>query len=131
MRNIIANAISINMIAGQIPMADNYGYAGFGLSVKEVRPEDIPKDCVSVIGHADTAKVVSTMLGFDIPANRVSYTVEDGDVLFVAQYSGPRLPEGATSLPEGGTIRFFRVMEIDPVADTYGCVGERRFGVGK
>ena len=131
MRNILSNALSINMIAHMIPMADNYNYFGCGLSVKEVRPEDVPRDCVSVIGHTDTAAVVSTLLGFEVPANRVSYAVEDGDVLFVAQYTGPRLPEGATQLPEGGNIRFFRVMEIDPVADTYGCVGEMRFGAGK
>lgn len=131
MRNIISNAISINMFGDQIPMAGRSGYVGFGISIAEVRPEDVPDDCVSVIGHMETAAVVSSVLGFEVPANRTSYSVEDGDVLYVAQYIGPRLPEGAIALPEGANIRFYRVMEVDPMVDVHGCVGERRFYVGK
>jgi len=131
MRNVLANALSLNMFNRMVPMDNDYGYAGFGISVKEVRPEDVPRDCVSIIGHTDTAAVVSSMLGFNVPANRIAHTIENGDVLFVAQYTGPRLPEGASRLPEGGIIRFYRVMEVDPIPDNNGCIGERRFFVGE
>lgn len=61
---------------------------------------------ISAIGHADIAAVVSGMLGIDVPMNRVNLALKTGDVLVVAQYVGPRLPEGATTLPEGAKIVF-------------------------
>lgn len=36
---------------------------------------------------------------------RPTVSVSHGDVLLVAQYRGPHLPAGATSLPEGGNDR--------------------------
>jgi len=60
----------------------------------------------SAIGHADTAAVVGNILDLPVQANRVSVKLEQGDNLIVAQYSGPRLPEGSTSLPEGASIKF-------------------------
>lgn len=64
---------------------------------------------VSVIGHADTANVVSNILKRDVPANRTSVRLEKGDVLYVAQVTGGRLPEGATTLPEGFSLAFLKV----------------------
>lgn len=61
----------------------------------------------SAIGHADTACVVGSLLGIDLSANRVDIKVAPGDRLLVAQYTGPRLPEGATALPEGAKIEFW------------------------
>lgn len=66
-------------------------------------------DFVSVIGHADTANVVSNILKRDVPANRTSVRLEKGDVLYVAQVTGGRLPEGATTLPEGFSLAFLKV----------------------
>ena len=83
---------------------------------------------VSTIGHADTASVVSNTLGLDIPANRASVTLSYDDIIIVAQYSGPRLPEGATTLPEGATIKWWTVRkrtlrdverELEHVLDSY------------
>jgi hypothetical protein len=62
---------------------------------------------VGAIGHADTARLVAALLGIDIPANRATVVLGEGDCAVVAQYSGPRLPEGATTLPEGATITFW------------------------
>ena len=64
---------------------------------------------VSAIGHTDTAAVVSSELGVDLPANRVNVSLKGGDTLYVAQLMGGRLPEGATTLPEGFKIRYIRV----------------------
>lgn len=63
----------------------------------------------SAIGHADTARIVSGMLGVELPANRVNVKLAKGEKMIVAQYSGPRLPEGATTLPDGAKIEFVMV----------------------
>lgn len=63
----------------------------------------------SAIGHADTARIVSGMLGVELPANRQSVKLARGEKMIVAQYTGPRLPEGATALPAGAEIEFVLV----------------------
>jgi len=68
---------------------------------------------VSAIGHADTARILSGILGVDISTNRISVTLNPGDSAIVAQYIGPRLPEGATQLPEGAKLKFYLVKMID------------------
>ena len=80
------------------------------VKVEEVSAADVPADAVSVIGHVDTANVLSDILGRDVPYNRVSIQLQPGDVLYVAQVVGGRLPEGATTLPEGFKMKFLRVV---------------------
>jgi hypothetical protein len=63
---------------------------------------------VSAIGHADTARLVGEQLGIELPADRRSVTLGN-EIMLVAQYTGPRLPEGATELPQGARIEFFAV----------------------
>ncbi|MFW6030102.1 MAG: STIV orfB116 family protein [Halanaerobiales bacterium] len=63
----------------------------------------------SAIGHQDTANVVSSILGITIPCNRINISLNQGDVLIVAQVVGGRLPEGAITLPDGFRLQFFRV----------------------
>jgi hypothetical protein len=63
----------------------------------------------SMIGHIDTAKIISGMLGVELPMNRKNVKLAQGEKMIVAQYSGPRLPEGATTLPEGAKIEFVLV----------------------
>lgn len=58
---------------------------------------------VSIIGHADLA----AMLG--LPFNRQSVILQHGDVLYVAQVIGGRLPEGCTTLPDGVAIQWIYV----------------------
>ena len=99
-RNVLANAFSLTMLP--IEAMDF-------VRVKKINPNDVPADVESAIGHQDTAKVVSNILGFEVKPNRVSIKLTESDVLYVAQYTGPRLPEGATTLPEGANIEFFEV----------------------
>ena len=66
----------------------------------------------SVIGHADTANVVSGILGREVKMNRTSVKLVPGDVLYVAQVTGGRLPEGATTIPEGMSIAFLKVRAL-------------------
>lgn len=100
----LCNAFSINMIP---------------LSGATVKFEPCSLDCarmmvsseefISAIGHAETMALVNNQLGTSFEANRVSLSLNPGDFLLVAQYIGPRLPEGATQLPEGAEIRYFTV----------------------
>ena len=97
--NYISNAFSLQMLPAMDMIA----------SIVQVEATEIPADVVSAIGHVDTAAVVSELLGREIPVNRVSISLEQGDILYVAQLQGGRLPEGATSLPEGFSLRFIKV----------------------
>ena len=64
----------------------------------------------SAVGHPDTARVFESVLqDVLVPCNRVSLTLQAGDFAILGQYSGPRLPEGATSLPEGAEIKWLLV----------------------
>lgn len=94
----LGNAFSLQML----PSDGN-------VSVETVSAEDIPMDIVSCIGHADTAHVLTNILGMEVPVNRMSVTLHEGDVLYVAQIVGGRLPEGATTLPEGFSFKFMKV----------------------
>ena len=64
---------------------------------------------VSCVGHADTANVLTSVLGIEVPMNRMSVRLSLGDTLVVAQVMGGRLPEGATTLPEGVRFAFLKV----------------------
>ena len=67
------------------------------------KDEALSPDNVSVVGHQDTANVLG------VAFNRVSVKLTKGDVLYVAQIVGGRLPEGCTTLPEGFTFKFLKV----------------------
>jgi hypothetical protein len=70
----------------------------------------VRRGCRSAVGHADTAARISSILGVEVPMNRVSLSVGDeGGEFLLAQYMGPRLPEGCTTLPEGAELRFILV----------------------
>lgn len=102
----LLNAFSLNMLAGN---AD--------VHVREVSLEtarNLAKVCTSAVGHADTAAVFADVLGVPVPCNRVSVSLDHCATALVGQYSGPRLPEGATSLPEGATIKWMIVGVFRP-----------------
>ena len=94
----LGNAFSLQMVADNAIICK-----------VEVAPEEIPAEAESIIGHADTATVVSSILGRDIPCNRASVMLSDEDELYVAQIVGGRLPEGATTIPSGMEIKFYRI----------------------
>ena len=48
----------------------------------------------SAVGHEGTAKLISKLLGIDVPTNRASIILSDRDVLYVAQPIGQRLNTG-------------------------------------
>lgn len=107
---LVLNAFSLNMLSQDTPMG--------AVRFKRMTLEEARTACFyarqdrvlkSGVGHADTAAIFSSLLECDIPANRTTVTLDDGAYALVGQYSGPRLPEGATSLPEGAKIEWVLV----------------------
>ena len=99
----LLNAFSLNMLAEPwatvrvAPLTVNSARAMYGEAVR------------SSVGHADTAAILSRMLGQSVAVNRCTVTLHVDDAAIVAQYTGPRLAEGTTTLPDGAAIRFFLV----------------------
>ena len=107
MKTYLSNAFALSMIPD-------------GATVR-TQPVDLPAIInkvrfVSVVGHADTARVFSALLGVEVAHNRVTVALNPGDVLYVGQMVGPRLPEGATELPEGAKIKWVCV-QVDAARD--------------
>lgn len=96
----LSNAFSIQMLDTSV---------AHNITITPIEPSQIPTDCVSAMGHADTAAVVSDILCRSVSCNRMSISLTEQDTLFVAQLTGGRLPEGSTTLPEGFALTFLKV----------------------
>ena len=97
----LLNAFSLNMLNKDA-----------NVLVRQVSLEtarSLAKIATSVVGHADTAAVFSDVLGVPVDCNRVGVTLGHRDMALVGQYTGLRLAEGATTLPEGATIKWIVV----------------------
>lgn len=100
MKKFLGNAFSLQMLSTDVKHT---------IAITPVQASDIPVDCISCIGHPDTAQVVSGILGREVAFSRISVSLDKGDVLYVAQITGGRLPAGTTTLPDGFSIAFLRV----------------------
>ena len=83
---VLLNAFSISMI--QLPATVRFEEA----SLEEVK-ELIANGYESGVGHQSTAQVLSTLLGVQVPANRVQVTLQRGQIGIVFQLM-VRLQEG-------------------------------------
>jgi hypothetical protein len=106
----LANAFSINMIGlSQLGEAKVF--------IARISPgaahEFLAGGFESAVGHESTAALIAADLCLPVRPDRRSIRIEPGDRLIVAQYIGPRLPEGATALPEGARLEYFLV-EVSP-----------------
>lgn len=116
MKIIICNAFSLSILDRDAQRRDPQDSL---LRPRIPRPCDDPQaflvvwephaEIESAVGHADTAAVFSAVLGREVAVNRVSVKVEKDTRLLIGQYIGPRLPEGATQLPEGAVIEWWMV----------------------
>lgn len=111
MATYLCNAFSLSMLAG-FPADKPVTLRARRVSLPEVKTELFPH-FFSAVGHPDTAGVLSELLGVPVPINRINITLSQDDVLVVAQYSGPRLPERSTSLPEGASFDWW-VVKCEP-----------------
>jgi hypothetical protein len=103
---MLCNAFSFNMLPADL-LSEGVTVHVRELPLAEARrlAEGMP----SVVGHADTAAIFSGLLDREVPVNRATLQVKRATSLLVGQYSGPRLPEGARTLPEGATIKWLLV----------------------
>ena len=101
MKKYFVNAFSIQMLK-----------KGGLVRFEEIDVTEVPADVVSAVGHADTAAVLSNTLGFEVPMNRMNISLDEDTEIYVAQLVGGRLPEGATTLPEGFSFKFYRVTMV-------------------
>lgn len=101
----IANAFSLSML----PQEHSVDLRVVPTTADYVRDRLVVAPYVSCVGHAQTAALFTAALGIEVRPNRISVSLSQRDTLFVGQYIGPRLPEGAASLPEGATIRWFQI----------------------
>ena len=104
-KKVLCNAFSLNMLADELKLV----LSTVEIKITHISPADVPYDCESSWGHADSARLGSELLGWDIPVCRRNDSLMKGDIAYVGQYIGPRLQEGATELPEGAEIRFLKV----------------------
>lgn len=104
LKTFLTNAFSINMLPGRETEVDFYP-----LTTEEAH-DILVSGFESAIGHKDTAAVVSQILGIKVSVNRVDVKLNPDVQIIVAQYTGPRLPEGVTTLPDGAKIEFWQVI---------------------
>jgi hypothetical protein len=75
------------------PILPNYGEYRFKkISVEEAKAL-LGGGFTSAVGHKATADVLSSVLGINIPENRIAISLEKGDIAVVFKL-GVRLPEG-------------------------------------
>ena len=101
MARFLGNAFSLGMLSNNALVEVKF------VTVEEAKK--LAANAKSVVGHQDTANLYATVLGMPVEFNRVTSKLAAGDELVVGQYSGPRLPEGAVSLPEGASIQWMHV----------------------
>ena len=125
----IVNAFSLNMLSpfriagygwdrrpGDLEEAPDYGPVFTNVRIKTIRDprawlveNEQEDEVVSAVGHADTARLFSNILGRNVPAERRTVALGEDDMLLLGQYVGPRLPEGSTTLPEGAAVYWVKV----------------------
>jgi len=110
MKFYLCNAFSINMLS-RVGQAINF------VPVHPAAVSDLleNEEWESAIGHPDMPALIAEAIAGGvrevphIEMNRINVGLSRDTSLIVAQYRGPRLQEGATSLPEGAKIEFWQV----------------------
>ncbi len=109
----VSTAFSLNML-GEVPQH------GLTIRVRPIHVSDVAgllmiHDFVSAVGHESTARILTLLLGVEVPFNRVAIRLVPGDHLIVFQL-GVRLEEGrilseeeVKSLYEQGLASFMMV----------------------
>jgi hypothetical protein len=134
MKIYICNALALGMLdrAVQSRGFDNRATQGIPriptpISLEQARKmvaptvegKSMPVEIVPAVGHMDTARVIADQLGLPVEKvyARVTVRLKGGfeepydrlEMALIGAYTGPRLPEGATKLPEGAAIEWWVV----------------------
>lgn len=100
----VLNAFSVNMLQN-FPSTVTFTE----ITVEDARKKLDEGMYESCVGHADTAALFSYVLEREIKENRCTVSLALQEQALLGQYIGPRLPEGCKELPEGATIKWFRI----------------------
>lgn len=101
----LLNAFSLNMINTSSEVLINVKE----ISLEEAKSFLQTNPWESAVGHAPTAMIFSEQLGTEVPCLRSTVSLPAGAKALVGQYSGPRLEEGAVTLPDGAVIKWLVV----------------------
>ena len=106
----LTNSFSINMLPIQ------QFSEGADVLCRPISREDAAARCAweeptCAIGHDDLWNIVKDelILAEDLTSERRTIALAPDNEVLVAQYTGPRLPEGCTELPEHAHIRYWLV----------------------
>ncbi len=61
------------------PVVTNYGVYRFTVIAPDAAREILSAGFISAVGHESTARLMSQMIGIDIPFNRITIHMEAGD----------------------------------------------------
>jgi len=115
MRVVLGNAFSLGMLRGDATLRIEK------ISLEEVKKliKENSNNILSIIGHESTAKMLSTLLGSEVKVNRISYVMQNDDVLIIFQLL-VRLREGEIlnetqlkALFEEGKASFYKVQMVN------------------
>lgn len=65
--------------------------------------DKFPEGLISAVGHKDTAEILG------VEMNRIDTKLKRGDIAYVAQYMGGRLPEGCINLPQNSKFKYLKI----------------------
>jgi len=98
MSEYICNAISLQMFK----LLDCFKLNGVRLS--ESQFNEMSKQAKSFVGH----KVAADEMGVEY--NRDDLLLKSGDILYVRQIAGKRLPEGVNQIPADSEIQYWQII---------------------
>lgn len=105
MATYLGNAFSLGMLS-KLPQA---------FLVKEASLEELKNtEFISAIGHETTARVLSKLLGREVPYNRISIQLNTGDTLYVFQIM-QRLEEGKILTEEEIQFLPYKILKLQTV----------------
>jgi hypothetical protein len=104
----LCNAFALSMLPGFPSEGREWLVKVEALSLEQARAT-LADGFESLVGHSDTAKMLSSLLGLSVSCVRKDLTLKAGDSLIVAQYAGPRLPEGSSVLPPDAKVQWAKV----------------------
>ncbi len=105
----ISNAFALSMLP-----------SGGNLNITPIELEEVKTllqggNFTSAVGHSSTAEILTSLVGIEIPTNRISIFLKQGDILIVFQILF-RLEEGKVlqteeilSLLKEGKVKFYKV----------------------
>lgn len=104
-KHYLTNAFSLQMLGGSATITVE------SCTLSDVKTSLEANEFEFGVGHADTAAIAARQLNLPVEKvfQRKNIALVSGDILYVLQVVGGRLPEGCTQLPKGVSLAWRRV----------------------